>query len=122
MNPDLDARFGNEDSAGDTPALHLHVIAVPAASEIQLAAEFIGNQFDPSPGLFDTKCVLALYPHRVLFRGLGNGAKGTKRRAQPQLQPEQKMKCARHRLGCRARAAGHCSAFRVLNAASGCRC
>lgn len=68
MNPDLDAGLTDQDSAGDAPAGHLHVIALPAALEVQLAAEFSGDQVDSSPGFFNAECVLALYPHRVLFQ------------------------------------------------------
>ena len=69
MNPDLDAGLADQDSAGDAPAGNLHVIALPAALEIQLAAEFSGDQIDSPPGFFYAECMLTPYPHRVLFQG-----------------------------------------------------
>ena len=68
MNPNFDTRIADQDATGDAPPGHVHVIAVPAAPEIQLGAEFVSDQVNSPPRFFDPECVLASYSHRLPFR------------------------------------------------------
>ena len=59
MHVDLDAVLENEDAAGDPLAVHTQVIAFPFGGEPQLAAEFLGDAVDASPGLLDAEGMFA---------------------------------------------------------------